>query len=204
MKKMSVSIADFQYEMKVSGYLIFDCIVPEEMLKRIRADIPKHQEICRYWQQKNGLVAGMEGSAHHVIGDGDSLDEFLYSFFLDEHIRAYFEGEYILNSYGIVNNLPYSDNSYKHAQRFHRDVRTYSEGFRLMLNMLVMVDEFTVENGATKVVPGTHRVKERPSDEYLEKNVVRATGGAGRASSCLIPIFGILQHRILQVSLGWL
>jgi ectoine hydroxylase-related dioxygenase (phytanoyl-CoA dioxygenase family) len=48
-----------------------------------------------------------------------------------------------------------------------------------MLNMLVMVDEFTVENGATKLVPGTHRIRERPGDDYLESHAIRATGRAG-------------------------
>jgi ectoine hydroxylase-related dioxygenase (phytanoyl-CoA dioxygenase family) len=103
----------------------------------------------------------------------------LYEFYLDEYIRAYFDGEYILNSYGALDNLPYSEQAYAHGQRFHRDVRTYSGEFRLMLNMLVMIDDFTLENGATKIVPGSHKDSERPSDEYLELNTKRMIGKAG-------------------------
>jgi len=121
----------------------------------------------------------MAGAAHHVVGGDDSLNDFLCSLFLDAYIRAYFGGEYILNSYGALNNLPYSADTYKHGQRFHRDVRTYSKDFRLMLNMLAMVDDFTVENGATKLVPGSHRIEERPDDAQLDSSSVPVVGEAG-------------------------
>ena len=174
-----LSVPDFLYQMDVSGFALFEQLVPEEILKKMRTDIPQHEEVCLKWQKKNGLDTGMAGAAHHVVGGRDSLDWFLYEFYLDEYIHAYFDGEYILNSYGVLNNLPYSHNTYQHAQRFHRDVRTYSENFHLMINMLVMVDDFTIENGATKVVPGTHRVQQRPSDAFLESSAVRTTGKAG-------------------------
>lgn len=174
-----ISIPEFRYQMEVLGFSIFEDIVQMEMLEEMRVDISKHQEICRHWQLRNGLGAGMEGSAHHVFGGSDSLEQFLYQFPLAEYVRCYFDGEYILNSYGALDNIPYSPNAYQHGQRFHRDVRTYSENFHLMLNMLVMVDDFTVENGATKVLPGSHRVKNRPDDDYMEINSIRTTGKAG-------------------------
>lgn len=176
---MSMSVADFNYEIAVNGYVVFPEVVPVPLLERMRHDIPKHQAACREAQLKNGLAANMEGAAHHVLGRGDSLDEFLENLFLDEYLRAYFGGEYILNSIGALVNMPFSKDAYKHGHNFHRDVRTYSDGFRLMMNMLVMIDDFTVENGATRIVPGTHRVRERPTDEYFEKHAIQATGKAG-------------------------
>lgn len=174
-----LSVPDFQYQMDVSGFVLFEQLVPDELLEKMRIDIPWREKFCLKWQKKNGLDIGMEGAAHHVVGGGDSLEWFLYEFYLDTYIHAYFDGEYILNSYGALNNLPYSNHTYQHAQRFHRDVRTYSKNFHLMINMLVMVDNFTIENGATKVVPGTHRVQQRPSDAFLESNAVQITGKAG-------------------------
>jgi hypothetical protein len=154
-------------------------MVPPQLLVALRRDIPARIAVCREWQRRNGLDDGMEGAAHHVVGGDDSLNDFLSELYLDDHIRAYFDGEYILNSYGAVNNLPYTPQAYKHGQRFHRDVRTYSGAFRLMLNMLVMVDDFTIENGATKVVPFSHLSEPRPDDTFLEDNAVRLVGSAG-------------------------
>jgi hypothetical protein len=175
-----LELAAFQQRIARDGYVLFEGMVPVALLVELRQDIPKHADACRQWQRRNGLAEGMDGAAHHVVGDGDSLDAFLRQLYLDDYIRDYFGGEYILNSYGALNNLPISaGGSYKHGQNFHRDVRTYSGGFRLMLNMLVMVDDFTIENGATRLVPGTHRVERRPDDTYLEQNSVRVTGRAG-------------------------
>lgn len=177
---MGKSVAEFDYEMAVTGFSLFPGVVPDDLLARLRADIPRRQEACRQAQLRNGLSSGMEGAAHHLVGGNDSLSDFLGRLYLHEFIAAYFGGgAYILNSYGALNNLPYSEDAYWHGHNFHRDVRTFSGDFRLMLNMLVMVDDFTVENGATKVVPGTHRREGRPSDDYLAGHAVQVTGMAG-------------------------
>lgn len=174
-----ISIANFQSAISASGFSLFPRIVPPQLLDQLRREIPICQQVCREWQNKSGLEAGTEGAAHHIVGGGQGLNEFLYALYLDEYIEAYFEGKYILNSFGAINNSTFTDNLYKHGLRFHRDVRTFSGDFRLMLNMLVMVDDFTVENGATKLVPGTHRLANRPDDDYFERHAIRATGTAG-------------------------
>ena len=176
---MPISVEDFLYEISRSGFVLFSEILPSELLDGLRREIPICQQTCRQWQKRNGVEAGMEGSAHHIAGGGQSLNEFLFALYLDDYIREYFGGEYILNSFGAINNSAYGEDSYKHGLRFHRDVRTFSGDFRLMLNMLVMIDVFTVENGATKLVPGTHRIASRPSDAYLDGHAIRATGSAG-------------------------
>lgn len=176
---MSKSIAEFDHEIRALGFSILRGAVASELLERMREDIPRRQAICREAQVRNGILEGMEGSAHHIVGGDDSLAEFIYSCPADPYIAHYFDGPYILNSYGALNNPPNRADVYKHGMNFHRDVRTYGGEFRLMLNMLLMVDDFTEENGATKVVPGSHRIAERPDDAFLEANAVRATGKAG-------------------------
>ena len=177
---MRMELGAFERRMAEDGFAIFDGVVPPGLLEALRRDIPGRIAVCGEWQRRNGLAETIgEGAAHHVVGGDDSLADFLEQVDLDAYIRHYFGGEFILNSYGAIDNLPHSERSYAHGQRFHRDVRTYSGDFRLMLNMLVMVDDFTLENGATKVVPGSHRVPERPSDEEIERRTARLTGRAG-------------------------
>jgi hypothetical protein len=176
---MNKRIKNFLYEIDILGYSFFENIVPPDMLDGLRIDIDLQEERCKKVREKNGIIDKTEGSAHHIVGQKGSLDDFLYMFFLDEYIRAYFGSEYILNSYGALNNHPYSKNSYQHGHQFHRDVRTYSHGFRLMLNMLVMIDDFTIENGATKVVPSSNRLEERPTEQFIENHSIQVTGKAG-------------------------
>jgi hypothetical protein len=172
--------AEFERRMTEDGFAVFERAVPPDLLEALRRDIPRRIDASGEWQRRNGIADAMEGVAHHVVGGDDSLAAFLEADDLDAYIRAYFgDNAYILNSYGAIDNLPHSARSYAHGQRFHRDVRTYSGDFRLMVNMLVMVDDFTIENGATKMVPGSHRTPERPSDEEMERRTVRVVGHAG-------------------------
>ncbi len=174
-----MDLAQFRRRVGDEGFAIVQGVVPAPLLAALRDDLAVHVERCRDIRAANGLGSDATGAAHHVLGSGDSMDRFLAANFLDDAIGDYFGGEYILNSFGAVDNLPDADGGYAHGARFHRDVRTWSADLRLMLNMLVMLDDFTVENGATKLVPGSHRVEARPSDDELEARAVRATGAAG-------------------------
>lgn len=174
-----MDLQEFRQRMEVDGYAFFPGLVPPAMLARFQADIPVHFARCSAIQQRNGVGAGMAAVAHHVLGGHDSLDDFAAALFLDDHLREYFAGEYILNSFGAVDNLPQTEQRYEHGHRFHRDVRTWSGRFRLMVNMLVMVDDFTQANGATCIVPGSHLAEARPSDDDLARRGVQVTGTAG-------------------------
>jgi len=88
----------------------------------------------------------------------------------------YFDGPYILNTYGGVLNLP---NGGSYVGRVHRDQRTYSGGVRLMAQALVMLDAFTEHNGATYLLTGSHRLGEKPSDDRFFREADRVTGPAG-------------------------
>ncbi|MFY2763363.1 phytanoyl-CoA dioxygenase family protein [Arenimonas sp. MALMAid1274] len=174
-----MDIATFRREMATEGYALFPEQVPGSLLQRLRLDIPIHFRKCEAIQRRTGVGGEPGGVAHHVLGERDSLDEFLAMLFLDDYLQDYFAGKYILNSFGAVDNLRDATARYEHGHRFHRDVRTYSGDFRLMVNMLVMVDSFTPENGATRLVPGSHRSPERPTEPELEARAVRAVGQAG-------------------------
>lgn len=62
---------------------------------------------------------------------------------------------------------------------FHRDFPRHLGGYLASVNIMVAIDEFTSENGGTLVVPGTHQLEERPSDEYLERNAAPVECPAG-------------------------
>ena len=91
-------------------------------------------------------------------------------------LQSFFDGPYILNTYGGVLNLP-NDASY--VARVHRDQRTFSGDLHLMAQILVMLDDFTEANGATYLLTGSHRCAERPPDELFFRDAVRAAGAAG-------------------------
>ena len=51
----------------------------------------------------------------------------------------------------------------------HRDVRAWTSDYKLSLNMLVMLDDFTLENGATLFLAGSHRAEAMPSRDAFDR-----------------------------------
>lgn len=73
-----------------------------------------------------------------------------------------------------------------HADMFQIAEAIVDPGFVFAVNFLVLVDDVTRENGATAVVPGTHRngALDASDETYMSDRAIEATGPAG--SVCLI------------------
>lgn len=166
-------------ELDEQGFTLLPDALPNALMARLRQDLPRRAEACAALLRQAGMDDGGGNVAHHIVGGSDSARDFLESDVADAIISAYFDGHFILNSYGAVNNAPTGGRGYEHGQNFHRDVRTYGGAFHLMLNAIVMVDPFTIGNGGTFVIPGSHLDPDRPSDEELAARAVQLTGPAG-------------------------
>jgi hypothetical protein len=170
------SLQLFNYALKVRGWMQFDSVVPASLCQRMRADIAKHVERCGELQIAAGIPTAPDGTAHHTLGFADSLDEFLEAGFLNEHVAHFFGGPFILHAFNPV-TIPSDGRNYVH--RIHRDLRTYPGSFRLLMNMLVMVDPFTIENGATYILSGSHNDSSPPPDDFFYRYADRITGPIG-------------------------
>jgi ectoine hydroxylase-related dioxygenase (phytanoyl-CoA dioxygenase family) len=62
---------------------------------------------------------------------------------------------------------------------FHRDFPRYMGGYVASINTFVTIDEFTDENGATLVVPGSHQRAEPPEHAEMLAGAVPAVCPAG-------------------------
>ena len=161
--------------MRTEAWSLFETLVPEDDLKALRVALDKACEQCREAQVRKGLP-NTEGTAHHVLMfDGPFMD-FLTRYYLDPQIEVFFQSKYILNSFGAV--VTHKDAA-SYAMNPHRDVRSFTGELKLMLNMLLMLDDFTLENGATHLLTGSHVQAERPSAEAFARDADRLTGKAG-------------------------
>lgn len=159
------------------GWALFERVLPEAELPAIRDAVFQCVEDCGRRQVASEACERPDGTGHHAVGQYPALDAFLEQGCLAEHVSRYFGGAaYILHAFNPAIVWPQSQ-SYLH--RVHRDVRTHGGDFRLLLNMLVMVDSFTLENGATHVLSGSHREPERPDEACFRRAAERLTGPAG-------------------------
>ena len=167
-------------ELKEKGYTILPKQVSSEQLRALSEAMEiafaSHREI----QISNKNEIASDGVALHALLSSYSFIEFIDSLLQSGFIRSlqenFFHSKCILNSLSALNNLPNQPNF---STIVHRDLRFYSGNFPIMLNCLVMVDDFTVENGGTYLLPYSHLEKRKPSDEEFFSNAIQATGTAG-------------------------
>lgn len=171
-----MELSAFTATMQEKGWALFPSVLAPEFVARLNEDLATAYDICRATQVKNGIAANTDGSVHHLVGLGDSFLELLEKLPLWPYIQSYFGGNFILNSLGGIINKP-AGRTY--ASNVHRDVRTFYRDKPLMLNMLIMLDTFTEQNGATYLGSGSHLIEEKPSDEAFFATADRAIGPVG-------------------------
>jgi len=171
------SAEGFHLDMELRGWSLFENSLSAELVSALRADCLTWIDRCNQLQVASGINQQGDNTGHHTLGGNDSLDRFIDLNPLHPWVETYFGGRpYILHAFNPVGGAPQA-RTYVH--KIHRDARTHIQGARLKLNMLVMLDDFTVENGATQLLEGSHRLEERPPEEYFDKNCRSLTAGRG-------------------------
>jgi hypothetical protein len=171
-----MDLSEFTERMAGDGWVIVDSVLPMASVERMRADLDRAYAVCRETQIKNGVYSETDGTVHHVIGLGDSFLDYIQHLPLLPFYEAYFQGAFILNSFGGAIN---TRNTRTYAHRVHRDIRSFSGHLPLVLNTLIMLDDFTPDNGATYLMTGSHLADDKPSDEAFYARADRALGTAG-------------------------
>jgi ectoine hydroxylase-related dioxygenase (phytanoyl-CoA dioxygenase family) len=167
-------------ELKNKGYTILRNKIPLEWLDKLSVAIDKSFIDHRRIQIENNNDIKTEGVALHVMLNDSIFIDFLKYLqnigFIKDLQENYFESKCILNSFSALDNLPNQPNF---SAIVHRDLRFYSGDFPIMINCLVMVDDFTVENGGTYLLAKSHLEKRKPSDEEFFANADQAIGKRG-------------------------
>jgi ectoine hydroxylase-related dioxygenase (phytanoyl-CoA dioxygenase family) len=167
-------------ELKELGYTIIKNLIDDNWLNVLKKSIDDAFLEHKKTQLKNNNDIQTDGVALHVLLSNPIFIDFL------EHLRQknlfkflqenFFGSNCIINSFSALDNLPNQPNF---SAIVHRDLRFYSGEFPIMVNCLLMVDDFTVENGGTYLLPYSHLDKRKPSDEEFFKNSIQAIGKKG-------------------------
>lgn len=167
-------------ELILEGYTILRGVITQEWISKLIPKIHTAFKIHKEHQISKGIVNPNEGVAiHAVISDEifiNLLDDLASDGFFNSLESNYFNSNCILNSFSALNSIKGNPNF---SSNVHRDLRFYSHPMRLMLNCLIMVDDFTCENGGTFLLPKSHLNEEKPSNEYFYSNAIQVTGKSG-------------------------
>jgi hypothetical protein len=96
-----------------------------------------------------------------------------------EICRRLIAGYVVLNQQNGVINPPRSERYNQGA--WHRDLpyQHFVSSRPLAINALFCLDPFTIENGATRVLPASHRQELFPSDRFIENEAATIVAPAG-------------------------
>lgn len=167
-------------ELKKIGFTIIPNQVDSNWLQKLSESMTiafnEHREI----QIKNNNDIVSDGVALHALLSSNVFIDFLYVLLQNGFIQSlqenFFYSKCILNSFSALNNLPNQPNF---ASIVHRDLRFFSGNFPVMLNCLIMIDDFTTDNGATYLLPYSHLEEKKPTDAEFFSNAIQAVGKAG-------------------------
>lgn len=170
---------NFTQDLKEEGWFIaHDFIQDQNLIAEIKNALAQCSKSCQQIRERNGVTENNAGTTHHLIGQHPIFIDLLKNLVLEfnDLFEDFFSGKYILNAFG-GNFLDKGIKSY--ASEIHRDVRTFSADTNLMINTLVMLDDFTEENGATYLFPKSHLIKDKPSKEEFYAKSARAVAKKG-------------------------
>jgi ectoine hydroxylase-related dioxygenase (phytanoyl-CoA dioxygenase family) len=171
----------FDYKkLKEEGYFIMPDQISNELIEKLKQSLDNSFKLHSHIQKEQGNEIDVTGVALNVVGDSVIYIHLLQELFDNKIIenleKHFFKSKFILNSMSALDNQP---NKINFSAVVHRDIKCYSGQLPIMINLLVMLDDFTIENGATSLLPYSHMVEEKPDDLYYKKNSIRATGKAG-------------------------
>jgi ectoine hydroxylase-related dioxygenase (phytanoyl-CoA dioxygenase family) len=175
--KIALDIEKYAERMRDQGWVVLERAVEPQLVARMIADLQTAWTICREVQVRNGVANDADLTVHHILSLGRSFLDFVDDMEpLVPYIEHYFRGKFILNSFGgAINTRGHTS----YAQRIHRDIRTFSGDTPLLLNTLVMLDDFTPQNGATFMMTGSHKEERKPTEEEFYQRAAQALGTAG-------------------------
>lgn len=163
------------------GYVLLDDCVAIDALGPIRAELADLLRVRMDLMRARGVSKATQGTAHHLIESNSRILDWLRGLAdapVLDIVRQELTARAVLNSLGAVDNQGAEG---QYVANVHRDVRRFASGPPTMLQLLVALDDFLPENGATRVMPGSHLRNERPIDELFARESVQVLPRAGEA-----------------------
>lgn len=178
-------------EIVYKGFCIVDDVLASDQLDSLRTklDMVYQKQVDILGEElldiiRDGLVA------RNVLCHDNTFVELLSLPPIVDVLKKALGEKYILIAQNGIINKSKQD----HYQRnWHRDFayQNYMCSEPLGINVMIALDDFTVESGATEVVPLSHKFVQIPSEEYIRKNSISACVKAGSA----IIFDSILLHK---------
>ena len=174
-------VASVAEHVRINGYGILDSGLSKTEIEKISSAF---NDVHGRYIEKHGFEELENINEHNSIRcmlswGYNSFGRIAFNDKLISLLKKLIAGTFILNQQnGIIN--PPRQNYNQGA--WHRDLpyQHFISSTPLAINALYCVDDFTIENGATYVLPATHKTEAFPSRGFIEQNARPIVAKAGQ------------------------
>jgi ectoine hydroxylase-related dioxygenase (phytanoyl-CoA dioxygenase family) len=162
------------------GFVILADRLPEYQIANMRDELARVLGLRAKVMEQNRILERTEGTGHHLLEPRSCFLAWLSHIAMSpvaEALGNALGGMAILNSFGAVDNRKGSN---QYVSNIHRDVRTFSDGVPVMVQLLLPLDEFSPATGSTWLLPGSHRKDLKPTDAEFYQDARQISAHAGQ------------------------
>lgn len=161
------------------GYAILDVGYTADELQSLSEEF---DQMLRLYVKTYGESNLRNANEFHTIRSPLTQGKLFLDLALNEKllslVKKLIPGKFILNQQNGITNPP--QQAYN-QDAWHRDLpyQHFVSTKPLAVNALFCLDDFTYENGATFVLPASHKFEAFPSDKYVSRNAIQIEAKAG-------------------------
>lgn len=159
------------YELRTAGFTVLPACVCPELLSELRRALDAVYRSEAHVPRQTAEPGSLR--AYNLVRRGAVFRQALQFPPVIDVVEAVLGRDCILHSFEARSALPGGG-----QQSLHRDMPFVPET-PLSINVVWMLDDFTEENGATRVVPASHRRPEGPERDRVYPDEVLAVAPAG-------------------------
>ena len=185
----------YKEEFDRKGYVVIKNIFSLEYIKKLQvaydASLLKNEKF--YLNNRISLSKKERGIIRQIYRFDDIFLESITKKEVTELVDLFIDDSWIITQQN-GSHVDYQNNDFDSVgvQVWHRDFvyRHITTSKPLLINILVPLDNFSIENGATNVLHFSHLFSDFPSNEFVESNLSYAIANAGD----IIILNGLTYH----------
>lgn len=169
--------ADAEERIRREGFAVVGPIVEPELVAQMRLALESAalEDLARWssnpWYKDQWMV-------HNLLVRDDVFLDFLENATMHDYLSRLLSPSCILYAY-TSSSLPANGSNF--SRRVHVDSQAETVDYVTNVGVLLALDDFSDENGATYYLPGSHLRLEVPSEKEFFKHAVRVYPKAGQA-----------------------
>ncbi len=183
----NLELENYLAELKVDGYTVIEALMPTELMQRIRQELAPY--LKREKMGRNNFEGEQTERVYALLAKSPSMAELIEHPLILDIVGAFLPNNFLLSAALAINVHPGET-----PQPFHIDdgagglpVPKPRQTFGI--STIWAFDDFTDDNGATEVVPGSHHWESgrEPREDEIRKVTMKA--------GSVVVFLGTLLHR---------